>query len=122
MAKRSYWPAPVYCATFADGTTGRMSFWSEEGKPFDFARGRRLLAWAYGKPVLAGAVEYDGRLYPDELRSTHDVVRVRRPPAATTLRRIASLLDGAAKRKASAAELRAVIREARDLAQGFNVE
>lgn len=42
MAKRSYWPPPVYIATFADGTVCRMSIWSQEGKPLDFERGRKV--------------------------------------------------------------------------------
>lgn len=43
-------PAPVYEATFADGTTGRISFWSERGKPLDYAAGRRTAAACYARP------------------------------------------------------------------------
>lgn len=43
-------PGPVYEATLKDGTTVRMSFYSESGKPIDFSRGRRLVAHCYGRP------------------------------------------------------------------------
>lgn len=43
-------PGPVYEATLEDGTTARMSFYSESGKPIDFNRGRRLVAQCYGRP------------------------------------------------------------------------
>lgn len=65
---KSLWPCPVYVATFADGTTQRMSFASPASKPLDFERGRRLLAWACAQeqpvyePVEAyGRVTYEPR-------------------------------------------------------------
>lgn len=63
MAKekfKSMWPYPVYVATFADGTTQRMSFASPAGKPIDFDRGRRLLAWACAQPHILSATEPAG--------------------------------------------------------------
>lgn len=58
MAKAIF-PAPVYEAHFADNTVARMSFWQASGKPYDFARGRKLLAQAYGLPIVNGFVEHD---------------------------------------------------------------
>ena len=52
-------PAPVYEAHFADGSVGRMSFWSKYGQPFDFTRGRQLCESAWGKRTIAGFVEHD---------------------------------------------------------------
>ncbi len=40
--RNGIYPAPVYVATFPDGKTVRMSFWSRAGKPLDYDRGRRL--------------------------------------------------------------------------------
>jgi len=48
--KRGIYPAPVYVAEFGDGTMGRASFWSPEGKPIDFERGRRVVATLYSRP------------------------------------------------------------------------
>lgn len=48
MPKRSYWPPPVYVGRFADGTETRMSIWSQEGKPLDFGRGRRVTCGVVG--------------------------------------------------------------------------
>jgi hypothetical protein len=42
--RRGVYPWPVYQATLPDGTTRRMSFWSDGRKPLDFDRGRRLIA------------------------------------------------------------------------------
>lgn len=41
--RRGVYPQPVYEAHFSDGTTQRMSFFSEKGKPIDTERGRRLI-------------------------------------------------------------------------------
>lgn len=57
MAKLGYYPAPVYVATFEDGAIGRMSFWSQAGKPIDFERGKRLLATAYARPEGESSLE-----------------------------------------------------------------
>jgi hypothetical protein len=78
MSKESRYPFPVYCATFADGRVGRLSFWSPQGKPFDFARGRKASAVIYGRPdnetamkvypladVTAGHVEWNGERTAD---------------------------------------------------------
>lgn len=54
MAKRGYYPAPVYVATFEDGSIGRISFWSQVGRPVDIARGRRVAAIAYARPNVDG--------------------------------------------------------------------
>lgn len=43
-------PAPVYVATFADGTVGRCSFWSQGGKPIDVAAGRRTAVALWARP------------------------------------------------------------------------
>ena len=40
MSNKGIWPPPVYEAHFNDGTVERLSFWSQEGKPIDFAHGR----------------------------------------------------------------------------------
>lgn len=53
MAKQSLYPFPVYVATLADGSIKRMSFWTLQGKPMDFARGRRLCAWTGRGPDVA---------------------------------------------------------------------
>jgi hypothetical protein len=50
MSKQSVYPFPVYVATFADNTVGRISFATPQGKPYDFARGRRVAALLYGRP------------------------------------------------------------------------
>lgn len=56
MAKRSYWPPPVYVATFSDGTVCRMSIWSQEGKPLDFDRGRKVCCGAIADERAHAAV------------------------------------------------------------------
>lgn len=59
---KGMYPPPVYEATFKDGSTARMSFYSEQGKPIDFGDGRRLLATVYGRPRdESGFVTVDGR-------------------------------------------------------------
>lgn len=52
MSKQSLYPYPVYVAQFADGSTGRLSFWSDTKHPgeFDFARGRKAAAICYARP------------------------------------------------------------------------
>ena len=60
MSKHSYWPPPVAVARFRDGETVRMSFWSQEGKPIDAARGHRLVSWAKGAEPVAFHVEMNG--------------------------------------------------------------
>ena len=63
--RKGLWPGPVYEAHFTDGTTGRMSFWSKAGKPFDFDRGRRVLAMCNAdKTIVAGYVERDAPREP----------------------------------------------------------
>ena len=57
-------PYPVYEAHFADNTVGRMSFWTKNGQPWDFARGRRLLETAHHKTIVAGYVEQDDPAKP----------------------------------------------------------
>ena len=57
--RKGMMPGPIYEAHFADGSIGRMSFWSKVGKPFDFERGRRVLSMCYEKPIIAGYVERD---------------------------------------------------------------
>lgn len=42
VVEKGIWPPPVYVATFADGSTVRMSYHSRAGKALDFARGRQL--------------------------------------------------------------------------------
>ena len=61
--RKGMWPGPVYEAHFGDGTIGRMSFWSKEGKPFDFSRGRLVcskVTTARGKAIVDGFVEHNG--------------------------------------------------------------
>lgn len=41
------YPAPVYVATFADGTIGRHSFSNKAGAAIDFERGRAGAAWLW---------------------------------------------------------------------------
>ena len=41
--RKGMWPGPVYEGRFADGSIGRMSFWSKGGKPLDFDRGRHVV-------------------------------------------------------------------------------
>ena len=83
MGKRDYgftlaevgkgmWPGPVYEAHFANGTIRRMSFWSQDGKPYDFARGRKVCGLASGLPlhepwsaIVAGYVERNGERVED---------------------------------------------------------
>jgi hypothetical protein len=86
-AKRSYWPCPVYVAKFSDGTECRMSTWSQEGKPLDFERGRKICCSAIGNrramsrarsyhpdrmpaiapatDIIGGHFEHDGQNVPD---------------------------------------------------------
>jgi hypothetical protein len=42
MSKKGIWPPPVYEAHFSDGAIERLSFWSPDGKPIDFAHGRAV--------------------------------------------------------------------------------
>lgn len=59
-AYKGMWPAPVYVATFADGTVGRHSFYSQAGKPLDFERGRNGACWLWRKgthPVGSEKIE-----------------------------------------------------------------
>lgn len=76
MAKQSIYPPPVYVATFADGTTCRMSFWSQAGKPFNFERGRRLCAQAIGneRARLAAGDRYVVRFMPKLARWSEPTV------------------------------------------------
>ncbi len=57
IRRKALYPWPVYQAEFQDGTIGRMTFYQEAGKPWDFQRGRRLCQQYWGKPVVAGVVE-----------------------------------------------------------------
>jgi hypothetical protein len=88
MSKSSRYPFPVYCATFADGRVGRLSFWSPQGKPFDFARGRKASAVIYGRPdnetemkvypladVTAGHVEWQNQCTPDPFFSAESTAK-----------------------------------------------
>lgn len=61
--RKGMWPGPVYEAHFGDGTIGRMSFWSRDGRPFDFNRGRLVcskVTTAHGKTITDGFVEHNG--------------------------------------------------------------
>ena len=59
VSKHTLCPYPVYVAELADGTTRRMSFWQEAGKPWDFDRGRKLCGdFTYW---TRGYIEHDGQ-------------------------------------------------------------
>jgi hypothetical protein len=66
MAKHGYYPAPVYEAVFPSGETVRMSFWSQEGKEIDVARGRRLVTSCVGTAPLHGFVCFNGKRTADD--------------------------------------------------------
>src|SRR5258707_10695799 len=38
---KAVWPPPIYVATLASGRMVRMPFYSRQGRPLDFATGRR---------------------------------------------------------------------------------
>lgn len=64
-------PGPVYEATLKDGSTARMTFYSESGKPVDFGRGRRLVAACYGRPRdELGYITSKGKRRVDEIVHT----------------------------------------------------
>jgi hypothetical protein len=78
MAKSSLYPFPVYVATLANGETARLSFFSPQGKPFDFARGRAAVKACWSRPegapcigtyppavVIDGHVEWNGARHDD---------------------------------------------------------
>lgn len=68
IRRKALYPWPVYQAEFHDGTVGRMTFYQEAGKPWDFARGRRLCEHYFGKPICAGVVEqnFSGYIEPSQ--------------------------------------------------------
>ena len=51
--------APRYVATFTDGSTVRVSFWQAKGKPYDFARGRKVAIGTSGRTIVRGHVEHE---------------------------------------------------------------
>lgn len=81
MSKQSLYPYPVYVAQFADGSTGRLSFWSDKkhAQGFDFARGRKAASICYARPdgapgfncaypprqIHQGWVEWNGAKHAD---------------------------------------------------------
>jgi hypothetical protein len=79
MSKTSRYPFPVYVATFPNDETARLSFWSPQGKPFDFERGRRAVAACWSRPegargfattypprpIIDGHVEWNGERHDD---------------------------------------------------------
>lgn len=96
MAKQSIYPFPVYVATFGDGTTGRLSFWSAQGKPMNFERGRAAVAICYARPdhvtgmramarawppavIVAGHVEWNGETIADPHFAPHQAAKIVRP-------------------------------------------
>jgi hypothetical protein len=73
-------PSPVYVATFADGSVGRVTFYSPKGKPIDVARGRDGCAAVYSRPdsahwsttykprtITKGHVEWNGQIIHDDM-------------------------------------------------------
>ena len=59
--RRGVYPQPVYEAHFSDGTSARLTFWSEKNKSFDADRGRGLFSLfnAFSdKPIIRGVVEH----------------------------------------------------------------
>ncbi|MCP4900090.1 MAG: hypothetical protein GY906_24230 [bacterium] len=63
--RKGAWPPPVYVATLENGSTKRMAFWSQAGKPWDFERGRKLCQWVGKQAVVPGHVLWDGQVIPD---------------------------------------------------------
>lgn len=97
MGNNTLYPYPVYEAHFADNTVARISFWQQAGSPWDFARGRNMLARIYGKPVAGGFVEYDNPAdnwlrVPDTMS---EPAKAKRGPTAAHLKKLlADVLDG----------------------------
>ena len=73
-------PSPVYVATFADGSVGRLTFYSPKGKPIDIASGRREIATVWSRPegahystthpprkIAKGYVEWGNQTLPDDM-------------------------------------------------------
>lgn len=75
MAKKSYWPAPVYEGRFDGGEVIRMSFWSQEGKPVDIRRGYRLVTWAAGRKPVSGCVIFNDQTIPDLGQNSGDAIK-----------------------------------------------
>lgn len=59
--KAGIWPPPVYEAHYQDGSTLRMSFWTQAGKPVDATRGRALCSH-HRQPVDGYVIQGDKRM------------------------------------------------------------
>ena len=71
--RKCVYPFPVYEAHFADNTVLRMSVWQAAGKPWDFARCRKLLETSHSGgskvgPWPAGVLIVDGYLEHEWIR------------------------------------------------------
>ena len=73
-ARKGMWPGPVYEAHFGNGRVIRMSFWSRDGKLYDFARGRKVCGLVSKLPLVEpwtaitkGYVVRNGTRYLDPL-------------------------------------------------------
>ncbi len=111
--KKGLWPAPVYEAHFADNTVGRMSFWTQAGKPINFEAGRKMLEKVYGKIVKTGYVEQDeiGKPWSREVDPLH--TSTDKPARITAKRALRELL---AALETPDADLPAALAQARKLA------
>lgn len=113
LKRNGIWPCPVYVATFADGTTGRCSFYSPKGKPIDVAHGRKVAGVLYARPdgapcytffqtypprqVTSGHVEWNGETIADDMGVGKAVTRKAntKPSTAVALKRaLAALQSG----------------------------
>ena len=109
--RKCVYPFPVYEAHFADNTVLRMSVWQAAGKPWDFARCRKLLEtshsggskvgpWPAGVLIVDGYLEQDVPNKPwlrlrDPLFSGEEAAkRTRKPQAKVVLRQVLAYIDG----------------------------
>ena len=69
QARKGMWPGPVYEGHFADGTIGRMSFWSKARKPLDFDRGRCVVTKCH---LWCDKVLVDGWVEPPDAARIQD--------------------------------------------------
>ncbi|MGI9297810.1 MAG: hypothetical protein ACR2QC_07920 [Gammaproteobacteria bacterium] len=85
------YPFPVYEATFADGTTGRLSIWQQNGKPWSWARHRKVMATCFGKTVTSGVIHSKGLTAVDPMGS--EVAKPRRMNTRTLVRDLVAMVE-----------------------------
>lgn len=72
-------PAPVFEAHYADGVVIRMSFATEEGKPFNLARGRAVCDRAYANLMYVGSRDWANPYGGDERHPRDEFIANAKP-------------------------------------------